>query len=290
MGHKEGDRVMRDLRKNRLDRKWLIRLGVAGSVMFLGVPAIAFFGGGFIHGGYLGELPASWFEEEVCTTEGITLTTQSIFHIRQWEIKPSILRDDGDPNTYVKCSITASLDEMVCNVGFPDGTVLGCGDDGGPHQLPREGDTIYITMDEAPSTHCEIIVGTGDSFGIADPKCRQPEGTGGGGSVSTCSAATAAAVLNTGQSTTIASNSCIQLVNQPTWSSVNPSIHPYPGTASYPVPFSYTSCAGGGEGSLTGNFNAAYLMDGPNPGPNYGCDIFLKLEGNGSPVQFTYWQ
>jgi hypothetical protein len=80
------------------------------------------------------------------------------------------------------------------------------------------------------------------------------------------------------------------LANEPFWSSVNPQLHPASGTTSYPVPFTYTYCGGQGTGSLTGNDIKSYLIDGPFPGPNYGCDVFIQLEGNGSPVQFSYFQ
>jgi hypothetical protein len=277
-----------------VSRKSAIGVVVVGVGTLLGGQAVGFFGGGYIQGGYIGQLPADWYDDQVCTTAGITLTTHTVLDIRQWEIKPGLLRDDGNPNTYIRCSITASLDEMVCNVGFSDGTVLACNDDGGPHQLPGEDDTVYITMEEAPGTLCEIVIGTGDTFGIGDPKCRTPttgSGGGGGNTPQICDASTAVAVLRTGQGTTIASNACIRLVNEGTWSSVNPYLQPEPGTNSYPVPYSYTYCGGQGSGSLTGNYINSYLVDGSSASTlNYKCDLFVKLGGNGSAVQFRYHQ
>jgi hypothetical protein len=154
-----------------------------------------------------------------------------------------------------------------------------------------------MAIDTFPgSTECELTVSTGFQYGIADPKCRAGGGGSGNGSggssggSSTCNASNAAAVLTTGQMTTIASNACVRLVNETSWSTINPKIQAMSGTASYPVNFTATSCTGSGSGSLTGNWVERFLIDGPGTATNNQCDIFVKLNGNGSQVQFSYFQ
>jgi hypothetical protein len=160
-----------------------------------------------------------------------------------------------------------------------------------------------MSVDTFPgSTECEITVSTGFKYGIADPKCRAQSGSGGGGGgggsgsggssggTSTCNASNAAAVLTTGQMTTIASNACVRLVNETSWSTINPKIQAMSGTASYPVNFTATSCSGTASGSLTGNWVERFLVDGPGSTANNHCDVLVKLYGNGSQVQFSYFQ
>ena len=58
-----------------------------------------------------------------------------------------------------------------------------------------------------------------------------------------------------------------------------------PGTAGYPVPFSFFSCAGDGTGSLTGDFAPAILTQGSNPG----CDLFVQFNGGATTLKVTYY-
>jgi hypothetical protein len=179
--------------------------------------------------------------------------------------------------------------------GFPDGTIANCYDVVGPHVLPQAGDEVYLLIDPSDNLYCDLIVQR--KFGQDNPNCRDETGTGGGTSTGgttngsgQCNDANVDAILSTGQSTTIAGDACIRLVVEPSWSTVNPAIQPMSGTASYPVPFSYQSCAGNGTGALLGDWQQAYLVDGPTSAPNFGCDVYLKLTGSSQNlVQFSYF-
>jgi hypothetical protein len=78
----------------------------------------------------------------------------------------------------------------------------------------------------------------------------------------------------------------VRLVVDPTWSTVSIQLQPLTGTASYPVPFSFSSsCAAPGTGSLTANFASVVLKSGPNPG----CDYFVQFTGGSTALQFKYF-
>jgi len=78
----------------------------------------------------------------------------------------------------------------------------------------------------------------------------------------------------------------VRLTVNPTWSTVKIELQPKPGTASYPVPFSFSSsCATPGTGSLTANYVNVVLKSGTNPG----CDYFVQFTGGTTALQFTYY-
>lgn len=277
---------------------------IFGAVFLFGVPSLAFFGGGMRTDGYIGPLPSSYYDGEPCFTDSVHSYTE--FGLVEVQVNPRAVLEDGDPNTYLRCSDFANLNRVICHVGFPNGTVASCSDTAGPRNLPDLDDRVYIVIDPGSpgSDNCDIVIEK--TYGEANPACRPAStggasGTGGGSSTGgfsssgggtgtgSCNASNAAAVLSTGQSTTIASNACIHLRVDPTWSSVNPVIQAQPGTAAYPVPFTATSCAGSSAGSLVGNWDQQYLIDGPNPASNFGCDVFVQLQGTGAAVQFGYF-
>jgi hypothetical protein len=62
-------------------------------------------------------------------------------------------------------------------------------------------------------------------------------------------------------------------------------LQPLPGTAGYPVPFSFFSCAGNGTGSLTGDYSSVVIKSGANPG----CDLYVQFTGGATTLKFTYY-
>jgi hypothetical protein len=83
----------------------------------------------------------------------------------------------------------------------------------------------------------------------------------------------------------------VRLKNETGWSTIDPHLQALPGTAAYPVPFSYSSCDSSGSGALTGDWSNAYVADGhPGPESNPGCDVFVQLGGDGSQVSFAYYE
>lgn len=286
---------MSQLNKSKSNRRSSLRTKIIAASFLVVVPALAAGGGGLVFsGGYIGELPDSWFDGEPCHNG--TITIYENFLVKEYQIDVTGMAADNDPNTYIKCTAQANLQTMTCNVGLPDGTVLGCRDNEGPHALPRDGNVVYMQFDPGQTSLCNILIGTGDHFGIANPACREGGGTGGtistGGSTSSgCDATTAQAVLSTGQSTNIASNACVRLKNETGWAAINPNLQALPGTAAYPVPFTFEACSGSGSSTLTGDYETAYLGDGnANSQTNPGCDIFVQLDGDGSQVSFRYYE
>lgn len=264
------------------------------AVFLIGVPATAFYGGGYRSNGYVGPLPSSYFSGEPCFTS--TVSKRVELGLTEVAVNPRGVAEDGNAKTYLRCQDFANFNQLLCTAGFADGTIATCNDPDGPRVLPGPDDRVYMVIDTSvtnPSVqNCDITVES--NYGEANPACRAGGGGGsggsGGGGSSTCNATTAVATLNHGQSTTVASNACVRLKVEPTWSTINPQMQAQPGTASYPVPYSYASCAGTGSGSLTGNWVTSYLIDG-NSGmsPNINCDIYVQLQGGGSAVQFAYY-
>lgn len=162
-------------------RIWIKRTVLAGAAVLVAAPtAWAISGGAFFSGGYIGPLPTSWFENEPCNTEPITFVQDDFSD--EWQVDVSGVANDGDPNTYARCILKANNQTNVCIVGLADGTVIGCRDDSGPHLLPREGDTLYLDFIRNDIDFCNVSIGTQDAFGVADPKCREPQTGSGGGS------------------------------------------------------------------------------------------------------------
>lgn len=292
-----GQVIENEWAKGTTNMKFSRRQGwLFGAISLFGVPAAALYGGGLINGAYLGPLPADYYDDEPCFTPTVAVTSDSVTQLTEVQVNPRGVLDDGNPNTYLRCSSYANLTLVVCHVGLPDGRVATCSDRAGPPVLPDLDDRVYMVIDDASTNieRCDIVIEK--TYGEANPACRV-SGTGGsgggttgsGGASSTCNAANAAATLSTGQSTTIASNACVRLTVDPTWSSVNPLIQAQPGTGSYPVPFTATSCAGSSSGSLTGDWDQKYLIDGSETAANFGCDVFVKLGGTGSMVKFVYY-
>jgi hypothetical protein len=60
---------------------------------------------------------------------------------------------------------------------------------------------------------------------------------------------------------------------------------PQPGTAAYPVPYSFFSCAGNGTGSLTADYAVSSIKSGSNPG----CDLYVQFNGGATAVKVTYY-
>ena len=105
--------------------------------------------------------------------------------------------------------------------------------------------------------------------------------TGGTG----CDAAHAVATITTQQVYTGKANACVRLAVNPTWAMIALKFQPMPGTAAYPVPFSFFSCAGNGTGSLTGDYVENTFKTGTNPG----CDFFVQFGGGATTIKVTYY-
>jgi hypothetical protein len=174
---------------------------LAGATLLVGVPAVAFTGGALsLSAGYVGPLPSTWFDPvtDPCNVEPITRVTSTFSD--EFQIDVSAVANDGDPNTFARCTLKANLQTNTCLAGLSDGTVVGCRDTSGPHTLPSPGDILYLDVDPVDPAFCNVSIGTGDRFGVADPKCRASGGggsggsTGGGGTLG-CTAANSTAVV-----------------------------------------------------------------------------------------------
>jgi len=109
--------------------------------------------------------------------------------------------------------------------------------------------------------------------------------TGGTTSSTTCDAAHSVATITTGMVYTGKANDCVRLAVNPTWSNIALQFQPMPGTAAYPVPFSFFSCGGNGTGSLTADYASVIFKNGANPG----CDFFVQFGAGGTTVKVTYY-
>lgn len=279
-------------------KKWALggrKLWIFGSVFLFGVPAVALYGGGFRVGGYLGPLPASYYDDEPCFTT--TIQSSQVGDIREVRVNPRGVLEDNNPNTYLRCSDFANENRIICHAGFPDGTIASCSDLAGPRSLPDIDDRVYLVFNTAApvgTENCEVVIEK--TYGEANPACRtgSPPGTGGsGGGSSTCNAQNAIATISHGQTATVPPNACVRLQVNTTWSSINPLIQAQPQengvNTSYPVPFTASSCVGTSAGSLVNNWDEKYLVDGSNPSGNWNCDAFVKFQGTGSNVRFAFY-
>ena len=109
------------------------------------------------------------------------------------------------------------------------------------------------------------------------------EAGGGGGVI--CDAAHATVTFNQQDNKTVQANDCVHLVVNPGWATVQIKLQAQPGTATYPVPFTFFNCGGNGTGSLTADYAEAVLKSGPNPG----CDFFVQFGGGATAVKVTYF-
>src|SRR5690606_21542905 len=184
----------------RTKKKLTMKTVLAGAVVLLAAPAAValtggatFFGGSFR--GYIGPMPAGLFANEPCNTEPITFVEGLLTD--EWQVDVSAVANDGDPNTFARCTLLANNQTNTCVVGLPDGTIIACRDESGPHVLPSEGDMLYMNFLKSDVFTCNVVVGTADRFGVADPKCRESSGTGGSGSSSSlgCSSSNSTPVV-----------------------------------------------------------------------------------------------
>jgi len=90
----------------------------------------------------------------------------------------------------------------------------------------------------------------------------------------------------TGGTYTGKATDCVRLTVNSTWATVSIQLQPLPGTASYPVPFAFSSaCAAAGTGSLTADYVNVTLKSGANPG----CDYFVQFKGGATALTFKYF-
>ena len=101
-----------------------------------------------------------------------------------------------------------------------------------------------------------------------------------------CDAAHSLATIATSTTYTGKANDCVRLAVNPSWATVAIQLQGQPGTAVYPVPFSFSStCAAAGTGSLPANYTSVTLKSGTNPG----CDYFVQFTGGTTALKFTYY-
>ena len=291
---------------------WIKPKTIAVGLALLAVPASAWVS--IPSRSFVGPLPPNLHNRESCFTDTIELIDDTVLGLYEVRVNPEGVLNDGDPNTYLKCDDQGN-ETYSCTAGLPDGRIANCYDILGPFNMPKPGDRVHLYIDPNDDSICDVIISK--VYGEDNPHCPGGPGTSGtggasgtggsgstGGSTSTggttgtggsgggsaaCNASNASRVIVTGQETTIASNACVQLKNDAAWGTVNPSIQSKPSAASFPVPYRYTSCQGNGTANFSAAWETDYLGDGGAVSSNFGCDIFVKLGGNGDLVTFQYY-
>jgi hypothetical protein len=109
--------------------------------------------------------------------------------------------------------------------------------------------------------------------------------SGGSTSTGTCDAAHSVATIATGSTYTGKANQCVRLSVNPTWATVKIEFQPSPGTTGYPIPYSFSSCAGSGTGSLTADYAESVMTSGANPG----CDFYVQFTGGATTLKVVYY-
>lgn len=114
-------------------------------------------------------------------------------------------------------------------------------------------------------------------------------GTGTAGAAGTlnqptkCDEATATVLGTMNSNITVASNACLKMTlpTEQTWIK---KLTLQPDSGMYPLPFSWSNCGTNSTGVLTANY-ANSVLDPVTAQ----CPIFVKLGGNGSPVNVQWW-
>jgi hypothetical protein len=78
---------------------------------------------------------------------------------------------------------------------------------------------------------------------------------------------------------------CVRLAVNTGWATVKIEFQPQPGTAGYPISYSFSSCAGSGTGSLTADYAESVMIMGTNPG----CDVYVQFKGGATTIKATYY-
>ncbi len=125
--------------------------------------------------------------------------------------------------------------------------------------------------------------GKGGTTGVAGST--GSAGKGGGGSTGTtpCDASHAVATVSHAQTFTGKANDCVRLSVNPNYASIALDLNAQPGTQ-YPVPFTYTSCAGNGTGKLTADGDDIFKTSS-----NPGCDYYVQFTGGSTTLKFVYY-
>lgn len=249
-----------------------------GAILFMATPAagILFYREIFPSG----TLPDGFYDDEPCFPETIDQQFDSVSGLHEVRVSPIGVRDDGDPNTFLRCQDHGE-DEIRCMAGFSDGTVAHCRDLFGPHVLPELNDRLYILIDperqtpQGPTTPtCEIFVET--SYGEDNPNCYEP-----------CNASTATQTVQPSVATTISGDACVRLEIPGSWGRVMTHIESQPETDNYPVSFDASSCLGQKSGSFSQDWQKVDLVEGDSN--TTGCDVFLRFNHLNGPVTFKYY-
>lgn len=105
------------------------------------------------------------------------------------------------------------------------------------------------------------------------------------GTTTPCDAAHAVATLSHADTFTGKANDCVRLSVNPDYAAIKLDLDPQEGTAKFPVPFSFTGCAGNGTGKLTAVHGDVIFKTGSNPG----CDYYVQFTGDSSALEFVYY-
>jgi hypothetical protein len=113
-------------------------------------------------------------------------------------------------------------------------------------------------------------------------------GAGGGTTATACDSAHALTSVVGGATYTGHAGDCVRLTVNPAYSSVNIQLQALPGTAGYPVTYTFSStCAASGSGSLTADYSQPTLL---KANTNPGCDFYVQFTGSATAVlKFTYF-
>lgn len=164
--------------------KWLL---AGTTVLVMAETSTAFSGGTFYaSGSYVGPMGTNAFAFDPCQTAPVMLNEDPTFGVREWSFNVSAVRDDGDPNTFVRCrhrDFDGVEHRTSCVAGLSDGTVMYCNrpDALSMRELPEDGDILYMLFVIEPNgTVEECALNITRSWGEPDPKCRAGGGDGDG--------------------------------------------------------------------------------------------------------------
>ena len=103
----------------------------------------------------------------------------------------------------------------------------------------------------------------------------------------TCTAGTAVDLGPRSTAKTVASNACLKVSQFPSWwVYTSGAVTLQSGPGSFPVSATYSNACNDAQGAFT--FSSAWQSQ---PIGNYqsGCDAVIQLDGDGSPLQLTWW-
>ncbi len=151
--------------------KWILS---GGLVLALSGTSTAFSGGPSFVGGFIQPFNPAMFANEPCHDVPITYVYDSSLVVEEWGFDVAAVRDDGDPNTFVRCRFLGSsaAHEVNCIAGLADGRILGCDDNRSLQSMPEDGDILYLRFASYQGEVEECEIDLSRNWGQPDPKCR----------------------------------------------------------------------------------------------------------------------